>query len=66
MFFVTEYFIDQEKYYFLILLHINIALFIGGAAMVATGTMLIAYFKFICGMFKISRYETKQTQNLKL
>ncbi|KYM79963.1 hypothetical protein ALC53_09668, partial [Atta colombica] len=55
VFFVTEYFIDQEKYYFLILLHINIALFIGGAAMVATGTMLIAYFKFICGMFKISR-----------
>lgn len=38
----------------------NLAIIIGGAVMVATGTMLIAYFKFICGMFKISRYKTKQ------
>jgi len=53
--FVTEYFVDQEKYFFLILLHINTALCIGAIVMVATGTMLIAYFKFICGLFKISR-----------
>jgi len=53
--FVTEYFVDQEKYFFLILLHINTALCMGAIAMIATGTMLIAYFKFICGLFKISR-----------
>jgi len=53
--FATEYFVDQEKYFSLILLHISTALFIGAIGMVATGTMLIAYFKFICGLFKISR-----------
>ncbi|XP_077264106.1 uncharacterized protein LOC143898469 [Temnothorax americanus] len=58
--FVTEYFVDQEKYFFLILLHINIALSIGGTAMIATGTMSIAFFKFFCGMFKISSYRIKR------
>lgn len=57
--FVTEYFVDQEKYFFLILLHMNTAICIGAAAILGTGTTLIAYFKFICGMFKISGYKIK-------
>jgi len=51
----TEYFIDQENYFYLILLHSNAALCIGAIAMVATGTMLIAYLKHICGMLSIAR-----------
>ncbi|KYN39731.1 hypothetical protein ALC56_05875 [Trachymyrmex septentrionalis] len=51
----TEYFIDQENCSYLILLHTNAALCIGATAMVATGTMLLAYFKHICGMFSIAR-----------
>jgi len=61
---VTEYFVDQEKYFFLILLHINIAFCIGAIAMLATGTMFIACFKLFCGMFTISRYKT-QTHKIK-
>lgn len=53
--FVTEYFVDEEKYFFLILLHMSIAVCIGLTAILATGIMFIAYFKFICGMFQISR-----------
>jgi len=51
----TEYLVDQENCSYLILLHTNAALCIGATAMVATGTMLIAYFKHICGMFSIAR-----------
>jgi len=50
-----EYFIDQEKYFYLILLHIIMAILIGATAMIAIGTMLIAYFQHTCGMFRISR-----------
>jgi len=52
---VTEYFIDQEKYFYLIMLHTLAAVYIGSIAMVATGTTLIAYFQHTCGMFSIAR-----------
>jgi len=51
----VEYFIDQEKYFYWILLHINVAFCVGVTAMVATGTMLLAYLQHTCGMFRISR-----------
>lgn len=50
-----EYFIDQEKYSFLILLHINIFICIGAITVTATGTMLLGYIIHTCGMFKIAR-----------
>ncbi|XP_071567203.1 uncharacterized protein [Temnothorax nylanderi] len=55
----TEYFIDPEKYYYLLLLHINLAIFIGLTALVATGAMLIAFLQHACGMFKIASYRVK-------
>ncbi|XP_071653009.1 uncharacterized protein [Temnothorax longispinosus] len=55
----TECFIDQEKYYYLLLLHINLAIFIGLTVLVATGSMLIAFLQHACGMFKIASYRVK-------
>jgi hypothetical protein len=52
---ITEYFIDKEKYFYLILLHRQIAFYIGATAMIATGTMLIAYLYHTCAMFSIAR-----------
>jgi len=54
---MTEYFIDQEKYFFFIVLHITAAYCIGAAVMIGTGTMLITYVVHTCGMFRIARYE---------
>jgi len=51
----TEYFIDQEKYYYILLFHINVAICIGLTVFAATGTLLIAYFQHVSGMFKIAR-----------
>ncbi|XP_026826480.1 uncharacterized protein LOC105287157 isoform X2 [Ooceraea biroi] len=54
----VEYFIDQEKYYYVILIHMNAALFIGILTVIATGTLMIMFFQHACGMFKIAWYET--------
>ncbi|KAH0946879.1 hypothetical protein HN011_000957 [Eciton burchellii] len=53
---VTEYFIDQEKCFYLILLHMNAAFFIGILSFIAMGTLVITYLQHICGMFRIACY----------
>ncbi|XP_029659942.1 uncharacterized protein LOC115233578 [Formica exsecta] len=57
---MTEYFIDQEKYSYLIMLHRHAACCIGSLAMVATGTMLITYLQHTCAMFNIACYRIEQ------
>ncbi|XP_071637991.1 uncharacterized protein [Temnothorax longispinosus] len=64
--FVTEYFVDQEKYFFLILLHTNVAFCIGSAATIATGTMLLGYLQLIFGMFKISSYRIERAVKINI
>lgn len=54
---ITEYFIDREKYFLLILLHEIIACCAGGLTILATGTVTLAYLRHICGMLKIVRWE---------
>ncbi|EZA46944.1 hypothetical protein X777_00574 [Ooceraea biroi] len=56
---MTEYFVDREKYFYLILLHMDVAVCIGAIAVISTATMLIGYCKYICAMFKISSYRIK-------
>ncbi|KAL6260650.1 hypothetical protein P5V15_008169 [Pogonomyrmex californicus] len=57
---IMEYFIDQNKYFYLIMLHIHVAICIGIVSMVAIGTMLIAYLQHTCGMFRISSYRIER------
>jgi len=52
---ITGHFINQKIYIFLFLIHMNAAFCIGGIVMIATGTMLIGYLKYACGMFRIAR-----------
>ncbi|XP_050460102.1 uncharacterized protein LOC126855993 [Cataglyphis hispanica] len=69
---VTEYFVDQEKYFYLILLHKNAVICIGMTTLTGTGTTLLAYVTYACGMFKIASYRmenamtTKVLQNINL
>ncbi|XP_071637410.1 uncharacterized protein [Temnothorax longispinosus] len=58
--FMTEYFIDKEKYFYLILFHANAAVMIGGTALIATGSILIVYQKHACGMFQITCYRIER------
>ncbi|KAH0948808.1 hypothetical protein HN011_008603 [Eciton burchellii] len=57
---MTEYFINQENYFYLILLHMNVTLYIGTTVVIATGTMLLGYFRHICGLFSIASYRIEQ------
>ncbi|XP_011634069.1 uncharacterized protein LOC105425153 [Pogonomyrmex barbatus] len=59
-----EYFIDQEKYFYLILLHINITLYIGIVALLAIGSIFITYLQHTCGMFKIASYRIKHAMKI--
>ncbi|XP_032687817.1 uncharacterized protein LOC116851985 [Odontomachus brunneus] len=56
----TEYFCNQEKYFYLILLHTNAVFCMGETALVATGTIILVYIQYICGMFKIASYRMDQ------
>lgn len=50
-----EYFIDEEKYFYLLLLYINVTLIIAFLTMIGTGVLLLVYFKYICAMFQVAR-----------
>jgi len=53
--FLVEYFLDEQKYFYPILLHIIIALVMGYTTVLATETLALAYFYHVCGMFEIVR-----------
>ncbi|XP_039311563.1 uncharacterized protein LOC120359131 [Solenopsis invicta] len=61
-----EYFIDQQKYFYLVFLHISLTITISTTAMVANGTMLIAYIQHICGLFRIASYRIKYAININI
>lgn len=54
-FLLTEYFVDQQKYSYLILFHTLTALFIGIITIIATGTLFVVYLQYGCGMFRIAK-----------
>ncbi|RLU21178.1 hypothetical protein DMN91_005551 [Ooceraea biroi] len=56
---MTEYFVDREKYFYLILLHMDAAVCIGAIALIGVGTMFIGYLKHTCAMFEICSYRIK-------
>ncbi|XP_026825166.1 uncharacterized protein LOC105280873 isoform X4 [Ooceraea biroi] len=57
---VSKYFAVQEKYSYLLLLHVNITSTVGSFVLLAIGTMILSYVKHICGMFRIASYRFEQ------
>ncbi|XP_025160158.1 uncharacterized protein LOC112588068 isoform X2 [Harpegnathos saltator] len=57
--FPMEYLVDQQRYFYLIMLHMNAAVCIGITASLATGTLFIACQKCICGLFIVASYRIK-------
>jgi hypothetical protein len=52
---MREYFVDQEKYFYFILLHLDAIIYIGAISLLAGGTLCAGYFKHICGIFRVAR-----------
>jgi len=53
----TEYFIDKQICFYLSILHMNTAIFVGIFADIAVATLMLSYFQHTCAMFKIAWYE---------
>ncbi|RLU21355.1 hypothetical protein DMN91_005728 [Ooceraea biroi] len=64
MLIMTEYFVDQERYFYLLLLHINTATYIGLIVAIATGTVLLGCIIHACGLFSIASYRIKQAMTI--
>jgi len=52
---VLEYFIDDEVYFYTILVHIVVTNFVGCFTIAAIATILIAYVMHTSALFKIAR-----------
>ncbi|KAL6445403.1 hypothetical protein ACFW04_002294 [Cataglyphis niger] len=63
---LTEYFVDQQKYFYYLLLHINAAICIGFVVLVATGSTFIAYFQYMCAMFTIASYRIENAIKIQI
>ena len=51
--FLVEYFLDEQKYFYPILLHIIVAIVMGITTVITTETLALTYFYHACGMFEI-------------
>ncbi|XP_026831078.1 odorant receptor 24a isoform X3 [Ooceraea biroi] len=56
----TEYFVDQEKYFYFILLHLYAAQYIAGGTLIGTGIVVVGYLIYFCGLFDIASYRVGQ------
>jgi len=60
---LSKYYIMEEKHFYILIvycvliLHMNLTCVVGTFVLVSTGTMMLSYLIFTCGMFKIARYE---------
>ncbi|XP_018055779.1 PREDICTED: odorant receptor 43a-like [Atta colombica] len=61
---MMEYFIDQEKYFYLILLHTYAIICVGGTAMLAIGAVILTCVQYVCGMFRIASYRIEHAINI--
>ncbi|XP_029673535.1 odorant receptor 13a-like [Formica exsecta] len=54
--YLAEYFLDQQKHFYPLLLHINLTIIVGIVTIISTETLFFAYVYHICGMFEITSY----------
>lgn len=52
---LSEYFVNSDEYFYLILLHMTVCLFILLIIITSTTSIYVAYIQHVCGMFEIAR-----------
>ncbi|XP_033228535.1 putative odorant receptor 71a [Belonocnema kinseyi] len=52
----SNYFVDEDKYYYHITLHEQITILLNVTTLVTTDTIYVVYTEHVCGMFAILRY----------
>ncbi|XP_029160365.1 uncharacterized protein LOC114932367 [Nylanderia fulva] len=61
---IVEYFINQEKYFYVIMLHSLVAVFLAMTIITAIGLLFYSYFQFICGVFQIASYRIERAMSV--
>ncbi|XP_020291758.1 uncharacterized protein LOC109858675 [Pseudomyrmex gracilis] len=56
LYIITEYFIDQEKYFYFILLHMSLVTYVALTALCGVSSMLMMGILHVCMLFKIASY----------
>ncbi|RLU26115.1 ObirOr5-9E25 [Ooceraea biroi] len=64
MYITTEYFVDEEKYFYFILLHLYAAHYIALGTLLGIGIMSTGYFTYFCGLFEIASYRIEQAMRI--
>ncbi|EZA52460.1 hypothetical protein X777_08535 [Ooceraea biroi] len=60
----TEYFVDQEKYFYFILLHLYAVQYIGGGILLGESIVMVGYGTYSCGLFNIASYRIEQAMRI--
>ncbi|RLU26114.1 ObirOr5-9E27 [Ooceraea biroi] len=60
----TEYFVDEEKYFYFILLHLYAAQYIAVGTLIGAGILVTGYSTYFCGLFNIASYRIKQAMRI--
>ncbi|XP_026823636.1 uncharacterized protein LOC105280162 isoform X7 [Ooceraea biroi] len=60
----TEYFVDEEKYFYFILLHLYAAQYIAGATLLGGAIVMTGYGIYSCGLFNIASYRIEQAMRI--
>ncbi|XP_026823631.1 uncharacterized protein LOC105280162 isoform X2 [Ooceraea biroi] len=60
----TEYFVDEEKYFYFILLHLYAAQYIAGATLLGRAIVITGYGIYSCGLFNIASYRIEQAMRI--
>ncbi|EZA55132.1 hypothetical protein X777_05310 [Ooceraea biroi] len=60
----TEYFVDQEKYFYCILLHLYANVYIVGGTVIGTAILMTGYSSYFCGLFNIASYRIEQVMRI--
>jgi len=52
---IVEYFVDEQTYFYVILIHVATTIYAGSITLAAIATMLISFILHVCAMFEITR-----------
>ncbi|XP_031368101.1 odorant receptor 4-like [Apis dorsata] len=58
---VIYYFIDQQKFFYVFGMHLNLIINFGGLGMIATETLSMAIMQHLCGLLKINSFRITHT-----
>ncbi|KAL0109485.1 hypothetical protein PUN28_014511 [Cardiocondyla obscurior] len=62
----TEYFINQDNYFYLILLHTYVSLCVSLMIILTFSTIIIMTVKYICGMLSIASYRIENAMAINI